>query len=212
VLPPRRSRIVGAALTALALLAGCGSPPWDAGSSASPSSTAAPNSTAAPSPSGTATSTAAATPAHNDLAKGSLKRKLSAGGVELTVNYWSTLDLAGWTPAAAKPVNLSATGAFADGSEQDIFLTSVNLAVAVSGPAGALQAPTAQSDEASVKPGYVITKPNSYGGVFTVGSVDPTATSVTLTFTYQLLQQTAPKAKTYSKQTAVDTLTVPLAS
>ena len=30
-------------------------------------------------------------------------------------------------------------------------------------------------------------------------------------FTYQLLQQTAPKAKTFSKQTAVDTLTVPLA-
>lgn len=206
VLPPRRPLIVGAVLTALALLAGCGSPPWDSGSSASPSSSAA------ASPSATATPSGAASPVHNDLAKGSLKRKLSAGGVELTVNYWSTLDLAGWTPAAAKPVNLSATGAFADGSEQDIFLTSVSLAVAVSGPTGALQAPAPQTDDASVKPGYVITKPNSYGGVFTVGSVDPTATSVTLTFTYQLLQQTAPKAKTYSKQTAVDTLTVPLAT
>ncbi len=206
VLPPRRLLILGAALTALALLGGCGSPPWDAGSSASPTSSAA------ASPSVTATPSGAASPVHNDLAKGSLKRKLSAGGVELTVNYWSTLDLADWTPTAAKPVNLSATGAFADGSEQDIFLTSVSLAVAVSGPTGALQAPAAQTDEASVKPGYVITKPNSYGGVFTVGSVDPTATSVTLTFTYQLLQQTAPKAKTYSKQTAVDTLTVPLAS
>ena len=174
--------------------------------------TASPSSSAAASPSATATPSAAARPVHNDLAKGSLKRKLSAGGVQLTVNYWSTLDLADWTPAAAKPVNLSATGAFADGSEQDIFLTSVSLAVAVSGPTGALQAPATQTDEASVKPGYVITKPNSYGGVFTVGSVDPTATSVTLTFTYQLLQQTAPKAKTYSKQTAVDALTVPLAS
>jgi hypothetical protein len=57
----------------------------------------------------------------------------------------------------------------------------------------------------------VITKPNSYGGVFTVPAVDTNATSVTMTFTYQLLQQTAPKAKTFSKQTAVDTLTVPLA-
>ena len=205
VLPPRRLLILGAALTALALLAGCGSPPWNSGSSASPSSSAA------ASPSATATPSAAASPVHNDLAKGSLKRKLSAGGVELTVNYWSTLDLADWTPEAAKPVNLSATGAFADGSEQEIFLTSVSLAVAVSGPTGSLQAPATQTDKASVTPGYVITKPNSYGGVFTVGSVDPAATSVTLTFTYQLLQQTAPKAKTYSKQTAVDDLTVPLA-
>jgi len=205
VLLSRRLVILGVAITNLALLAGCGSPPWDSGSTASPSSSAAPSASAAGTPS------PAATPVHNDLAKGSLKRKLSAGGVELTVNYWSTLDLADWTPEAAKPVNLSATGAFADGSEQDIFLTSISLAAAVSGPAGPLQAPPTQTDKASVKPGYVITKPNSYGGVFTVGAVDAAATSVTLTFTYQLLQQTAPKAKTYSKQTAVDSLTVPLA-
>lgn len=209
--PSRRAACrwrVGAALALSAgLLVGCGQPPWEAGSSASPSPTPT-----TPSASVTASPTASPTPIHNDLAKGSLKRKLSAGGVELTVNYWSTLDLAGWTPAAAKPVNLSATGAFADGSKQDIYLTSVSLAVAVQGPSGALQAPAVQTDEASVKPGYVITKPNSYGGVFTVPSVDPAATSVTLTFTYQLLQQTAPKSKTYSKQTAVDTLTVPLAS
>jgi hypothetical protein len=86
------------------------------------------------------------------------------------------------------------------------------MAVAVNGPSGPLESPAVQSDEATTQPGYVITKPNSYGGVFTVPSVDPAATSVTLTFTYQLLQQTAPKSKTYSKQTAVDTLTVPLAS
>ena len=140
-----------------------------------------------------------------------MKRKLTAGGVQLSVNYWSTLDLAKWTPAAAKPINVSATGSFADGSTQDIYLTEVSVATAVSGPSGALQAPANQTDRASVQPGYVITEPNSYGGVFTIPAVDAEATSVTVTFTYQLLQQTAPKAKTFSKQTAVDTLTVPLA-
>ena len=201
------ARLGGTVLCLAALvLAGCGQPPWEAGGSASPSASNGPST---PTP---ATPTATPKPVHNDLAKGSAKRKLAAGGVELTVNYWSTLGLAAWTPAADKPVNLSATGAFADGSEQDIYLTSVSMAVAVQGPAGPLQGPAAQTDEASVSPGYVITKPNSYGGVFTVPSIDPTATSVTLTFTYQLLQQTAPKAKKYSKQTAVDTLTIPIAS
>ena len=194
---------LAAALTgAVLLLPGCGQPPWDTGASGSTS--------ASPTPSISASPSATATPVHNDLAKGSLRRKLTAGGVELAVNYWSTLDLANWTPAASKPVNLSATGSFADGSSQDIYLTSVSMATAVNGPAGALPAPATQTDQASVQPGYVITKPNSYGGVFTIPPVDAKATSVTVTFTYQLLQQTAPKAKTFSKQTAVDTLSVPL--
>src|SRR6478609_3465028 len=83
------------------VLAGCGQPPWEDGSSASPApSVRSSAATVSASPS------AATTPIHNDLAKGSLKRMLAAGGVELTVNYWSTLDLAAWTPAAATPVNL----------------------------------------------------------------------------------------------------------
>lgn len=58
-----------------------------------------------------------------------------------------------------KPLNLSASAKFVDGSKQDIFLGRV-----------------------------------------------------TLTFTYELLGQTAPDAKTFAKQTASDTLVISLAS
>lgn len=201
--PSRVSPATAAIAVLSTVVAGCSTPPWESASTASPTASVSARPTA---------STPAPSPVHNDLAKGSLKRKLSAGGVTFVVNYWSTLDLRAWTPTVDKPINLSASGSFADGSSQDIFLTAVSLAVAVNGPAGPLPPPATQVDQASVQPGYLVTKPNSYGGVFTVPPVESTATSVTLTFTYQLLQQSAPKSKTFSKQTAVDTLTVPLAS
>jgi hypothetical protein len=210
----------------LLVCTGCGTPPWQeqraapiSSPSPSVSSAASASASATPArpatPAATATTAAPAAPttaAINDLATGSAKRKLDAGGVRLSINYWSTLPMTDWTRTAAKPLNLSASAKFIDGSKQDIFLSKVSVNIEVQGPKGALTGPAPLVDQASLDPGYLIRSPSSYGQVFTIPTVAPQARSVTLALTYELLAQTAPKAKTYAKQTASDTLTIPIQS
>jgi hypothetical protein len=195
----RRPRLL-AALLLLPLLGACGSPPWDqeAASAASPSASASPS----PSPS--------APKVKNDLAKGSVKRQLAAGGVTLSVNYFSTLSMQRWTPEATKPLSLGVSGSFGDGSKQDIFLSTVTANIDVQGAEGPLAAPEPLADQADVAPGYLIKSPSSYSQVFTLPALPPAARSVTLNLTYELLAQSAPKSKTYLKQSASDTLVIAL--
>ncbi len=211
----RGIRAGGLALLLVLAGTGCGTPPWQTGaSSASPGpatktagATASPSrATAAPAPS------TPAGPVQNDLSTGSAKRTIDAGGVRLKINYWSTLDLADWTGPAGKSLNLSASAKFIDGSEQDIFLSKVSVNVAVAGAAGPLTGPDPLVDSSSVSPGYLITSPSSYGQVFTIPALATGARAVTLTITYELLVQSAPKAKTYAKQTGSNDLVIPIAA
>ena len=208
-IPRLRPRLAALLLTlplvTTPLLAGCGSPPWeqDAASSASPAATTSPTTSPSPSP--------VRPKVQNDLAKGSAKRKLTAGGVTLAVTYFSTLDMGRWTPAATKPLSLGLSGSFADGSEQDIFLNQVTANIDVTGPDGPLPTAEPLEDQADVTPGYLITSPSSYSQVFTVPALPAEATSLTLNLTYELLAQSAPKSQTYLKQSASDTLVISLA-
>lgn len=189
--------------------AGCGTPPWkEAGTAASPAAT----SSVSPTPSPTATPSKAGAVQRNDLIKGSVKRKLGAGGMALTINYYSTLSLAKWTPAATKPLTLSASAKFNDGAKQDIFLRNVVMRIDVAGAKGPLAAPDPLKDEAGVSPGYLIKAPNAYGGIFTLPALPDDATSVTLNITYELLAPSTPKSKVYSKSSANDTLVIALAA
>lgn len=207
-------RAAALALTTFSLAvacAACGTPPWQA-----PQTATTPTVSISPTvaPAKTRTTTAARvrptqTP-QNDLATGSAKRKLEAGGVRISINYWSTLPMSDWTGAAAKPLDLSASAKFIDGSKQDIFFSQVTVNVEVQGPTGPLAAPAALVDKATLIPGYLVKSPNSYGQVFTIGALAARATSVTLDLTYEILAQTAPKAKTYAKQTASDSLVIPI--
>ena len=194
-----------ASLVAGVMLTGCGAPPWQVDDPE-------PNPTATVSASPTATPTPSASPKiKNDLAKGSAKSELTAGGVQLKINYWSTLNIGEWTPAATKPLSLSMNGRFADGATQDIFLNNVTVTIDVHGREGQLTAPEDLTDVASVSPGYLITAPNAYVKVFNLPGLDPQATYITLNLTYELLVQRAPKSKTYLKQSAGDTLVIALA-
>lgn len=180
--------------------AGCGTPPWETGASAS----------ATPTPS--VSSTATPTPIANDLAKGSLKRTLKAGAASLEVNYWSTLDLGQWTPQAGKPLNVVVSSTLQGGAKgQQVFLTSVRVATTAAVADGTTRELDAVDDTASVAPGYLISKPNSYQQVLTLPAAPEGSTALRITLTYELLIQSAPKAETYLRQATTDTLQVPLA-
>jgi hypothetical protein len=214
--PRYRGVGAGCALLLSLSLMGCGTPPWQTTSPTATPSAAVKS--ASPTRSSTKPSAAAVTtappttPVQNDLATGSAKRTIDAGGVRVKINYWSTLDMSDWTANAAKPLDLSASAKFIDGSEQNIFLSKVSVNIAVSGAKGALAGPDPLVDMSTVTPGYLIKSPSSYGQVFTIPALAAGATAVTLTLTYELLVQSAPKAKTYSKQTASNDLVIPIST
>lgn len=201
--PSQLLSLAAAAAVGLALT-GCGEPPWK---TAEPASTTTDSASVSPTPTPTPTKITV----KNDLAKGSAKRQLTAGGVRLNINYWSTLDIGAWTPAATKPLNLSMTASFADASKQDIFLNNVTVSTDVTGPEGPLTSPDPLIDSTAVPPGYLVTSPNSYVKVFNLPQLEEGATSVTVTLTYELLAQSKPKSKTYLKQSSSDTLVIALA-
>lgn len=206
---PRHAGVLSASVLVSLLLSGCGVPPWrqaQSGSGSAGSTTAAPTLSPTPSP------TPSVAKVKNDLAKGSAKRQLGAGGLRMNVTYWSTLDMGRWTPAATKPLNLSLTAAFADGSTQDVYLNNVAVTMNVAGPDGPLTSPDPLTDATSVPPGYLVTSPNSYVKVFDLPRFEDAATSVTVTLTYELLAQSKPKSHTYLKQSASDSLVIALAA
>jgi hypothetical protein len=203
----RRPLAAIAAGAALLLASGCGTPPWEtAAASASPVATATPSETVLPTPTPTRAKV------KNDLSRGVAKHTLDAGAIELKTVYYSTMPMAQWTPQASKPLTLSLTASFPGGYKQDIYLAEVDVRIDVAGPEGPLTPPAPIVDAATVSPGYLVKKPNSYGNVFTVPALTEGAQSVTLTFTYQLLAPSKPGSKVYTKQVATDTVTVAITS
>ena len=193
-----RARITAlACAAALTLgLSACGQAPW-AGldSSASATPTAKPTITAIT----------------NDLSTGSAQRTLTAGDATLTVNYSSTLNMGEWTAGANKPLSLTATAALGTDDGKAVYLSKVSVFPGVAGPDGALDAPDTQVDVSDLDNGYFMKAPQSYGQTFVWPAIDEEATSLTLSFTYELLIQTTPTSSTYAKQTASDTLTIAIA-
>jgi hypothetical protein len=200
--------------TALALAVGfatvlgvtaCGTAPWDQPGFNTESASPTRSGTAAPTPAATIT------PVINELATGSAKHMLQAGDISLTVDYYSTLSMDQWTAEANKPLTFSLNGVLGNDQGQSFYLSRVTLTPAVNGSDGALPAPNPSTDQAAVQPGYYIKAPYSYSQTFILPALDPAATSVTLSFTYEILLQTAPGSNDYAKQTATDQLTVAIA-
>lgn len=191
------------ALTAVVALSGCGTAPWDQ----SRFSTTTPTS----SPTKTPTAAPTITPVVNELATGSAQHQLQAGDIALTIDYYSTLSMDEWTAEANKPITFTLGGRLGTDDGQSFYLSRVSVTPAVNGPAGSLPAPAPITDQSSVSPGYYIKAPYSYSQTFILPAFDPSATSVTLSFTYEILLQTAPGSGDYAKQTASDQLTVAIA-
>jgi hypothetical protein len=204
----RRKPVLAAAVAAvLALgLSGCGTAPWATGTT-----TGATGASKTPASSATPTPVPTIESVVNELASGSAQHQLVAGDVAITANYWSTLSMDQWTASASKPINFSLIGALGTDDGQGVYLSRVTLEAAVSGAKGALPSPPPLTDQASVAPGYDMKSPYSYSQRFVLPALDPAATSVTLSFTYEVLIQTTPTSSAYAKQTAGDQLTIAIA-
>jgi hypothetical protein len=198
---PTTTRTRLAALTVAAGLAlslsACGQAPW--AELSSDGATATP------------TTKATITAVQNDLATGSARREIAAGDAKLTVDYSSTLNMGEWTAGANKPISVTVSAALGTDDGQEVFLSKMSVIPGVSGPDGALDAPAPMIDESDQANGYFMKAPYSYGQTFVLSAVDPAATSITLSFTYELLIQTTPTSSTYAKQTASDQLIIAVA-
>lgn len=209
----RRSRrragsAVLATVAAVAVLAGCSVAPWqeEAPWQITPTET--------PTPDASETLTVEPGPVEsvpNELAGGTTVRELSAGNIDIEVTYWSTLNMSEWAPGASKPLSFSLVADLREDRGERVYLSSLTMTTAVRGPGGVLPAPPVLVDDASVSPGYLVKAPYTYSQTFIVPAVDPRATSVSFSITYELLLQTTPTSSEYSKQTASDTVTVALA-
>jgi hypothetical protein len=191
----RYAGVVTISLVGMVALAGCGPAPWEEGAGGS-----------TPTP----TSTAVPTPVPNDLSGGATQRQLTAGAVAATIDYWSTLSMDKWTPAAIKPVSIALKTTVEPADGQKVYLQRATMTAVPSSADGPLDPLQPQVDAATVSPGYLVLDPYSYSQTFNVGPVPDEATSVTLQFSYDFLVQTTPTSSEYAKQTASDTITVAL--
>ena len=187
------------AVTVLLALTGCGAPPWAQGGGQT-----------SPSPVASASTVPVPAPVPNDLSSGSTEKKVTAGAITATVNYWSTLSMDRWTATALKPVSISMVTTVSPDDGQKVYLQRATM-TAVPGNATQSFSPLAPQADQSNPPGYLVLSPYSYSQTFNVGEVPADATFVTLQFTYEFLLQTTPTSTEFAKQTASDTLTVAIA-
>lgn len=113
-------------------------------------------------------------------------------------------------PSVAKPLTVSLTVIANGNSGQKIYLTRVTANLSIEDDQGPLDPPRALVDTANISPGFIVTFLYTYGQVFTIPAVDDAAMSVKIDFSYELLLQSEPGSDDYSKQTATDSVVVPL--
>lgn len=198
----RRRRAIsaaGAMIAALLVLTACGQAPWALGAGGDQGS---------PSPTAERSSAPVPQPVSNDLSSGSTTREVQAGSVTAAIDYWSTLNMDEWTPAALKPVSLSMVTTVTPSDGQQVYLQRATMIAVPANESETFAPLQSQVDQATVPPGYPVLAPYSYSQTFNIGAVPADATYVTLQFTYEYLVQTTPTSSEYAKQTGTDTLTV----
>ncbi|WP_432562910.1 hypothetical protein [Kineococcus sp. SYSU DK003] len=206
---PTKTLVAAAGLLLpLTALTACGAVQAAAGQPAATTTpTATPTATAAP---------VAVEPVANDLALGSAHHQLQAGGMDLAVDYWSTLDVSQWTAQAAKPVQLAATitgpNLGTGKKQQRAYISSFSVTSTAVAADGSVTSPVTVQDVSRQTPGYLAMAPYAYSTSFVVPAVPEGTRSVELLISYDVLEQSAPGADDYSKQTATDTLTLAIAA
>jgi hypothetical protein len=205
----RGMRWLGLAIGASLILSGCSAQGGEPVSVTTPGesvSSTAPPSTEEPS----ATSTGKPSP--NDLKTGHLTRSLKAGDGKLIVEYSLRNRVQRWSPGVDQPLTVTMTTVRQSGqatTNQKIYLSRVTADLEVSDVGGHLDSPNALVDRADISPGFLVTSPSSYNGVFLLPSLPDEATRLTIDFRYELLfLQPRSNPRDFAKQTATDTLVI----
>jgi hypothetical protein len=183
-------------------LSGCGSlqqltssskPLIDGGSASSPS--------AKPSASASA-GAAVKTPARasGPLDTGTVTHRLKQGNFTVQLTYWTSDNAKLYTAESLKTINVSAHIEDTD-SKHRITVSTFQ----VTQDDGTSRA-TVATDSGK----FDVTPPYPYNNVVTLPAATAGAKALTLTFRMDLLVETAPKANSYYRSTALDTLTLPL--
>lgn len=149
-------------------------------------------------------------PIRNDLAKTPTQHVIKASGLTVNATYDPRVPVADWTASVNKPLSLSLTTVNGRKGGQKIYLTRVTVTITARDDTGPLDSPRPLVDTANISPGFIVTFPYTYGQDFVVPALDEGATSVTLDFTYEFLLQVSKDSRDYYKQTAIDTLVVPI--
>lgn len=189
---------------ALAVLSGC----WLPDVSMSPDVRSEPSAatTGAAEPSATPSAepvAAAADRPSGDLDAGSVTHVQPAGDRDLVVDYWTTQQAAGWTPADTKSIQLSA---HLEGEED----TAGSIEVLVTRFSAVLDDGTARTTVVDDRGEFALQPPFTYGTAIELPPTDPAAASVTVTVQFDLLVETGRNTDRYYRQTVIDTLELPL--
>ena len=162
-----------------------------------------------PEPTQTAESAPSAAVVRNDLAR-PLSRRLTAEPLSIMVSYSTSLPVGRWRPEVVKPVRVTLTVVNPRKRDQKIYLTRVTATVTARDEFEPVEPSKSIEDTSNLTPGYIVTAPNAYGQVINIPAVDLAATSITLDLIYEFVLQIGSESRDYAKQTASDTLVVPL--
>ncbi|WP_255657907.1 hypothetical protein [Actinoplanes sp. L3-i22] len=158
--------------------------------------------TAKPSPSST-TASATVTKvarASGALDTGTVTHRLKQGNFTVQLTYWTSDNAKTYTAESIKTINVAAHIEDADSSHRVTIST-----FQVTQDDG-----TNRSVVATDSGKFDVTPPYPYNTVVTVPAATAGATALTLTIRMDLLVETAPKANSYYRSTALDTLALPL--
>ncbi|HET9647421.1 MAG TPA: hypothetical protein VFP34_04220 [Microlunatus sp.] len=174
-----------------------------------PGATPGPGDSPAPGPDSTPSGDPPTGP-QNDLAKTPTEHVIKASGLTVNASYSPRLPVQDWSASVNKPIALTLTTVNNGKAGQKIYLTRVTLTITARDGSGPLDSPRPLNDTANISPGFIVTFPYTYGQDFVIPALDEGATSVTLDFTYEFLLQVSKDSKDYYKQTAIDSLVVPI--
>ncbi len=148
----------------------------------------------------TATTAVKSTRPSGALDTGTATHRLKQGNFTVQLTYWTSDNAKLYTASTLKTINVSAHIEDADSTHRVTVST-----FQVTQDDGTNRA-VAATDNGK----FDVTPPYPYTTVLTLPAATTGATALTLTIRLDLLVETAPKAGTYYRSTALDTLTLPL--
>jgi hypothetical protein len=200
---PRSAAAVVTAAVLCGSLSGCASLQELTSSSkplAGTKTTSGPAAKASPAATGTATKAAKPARPSGALDTGSVVHRVKQGNFTVQLTYWTSDNAKLYTADGVKTINVAAHIEDADSTHR---VTVSTFQVTQDDGSNRVVAATDNGK-------FDVTPPYPYNTVVTLPAATAGATALTLTIRLDLLVETAPKANTYYRSTALDTLTLPL--